>query len=730
MRIDKQKICRSPFEYCEIGVYGEVHPCCPAYCNKYSFGNIYEQTLEEIWNGDKAKFFRKNIIEKQYVHCDFNNCVSFADIEEQEIPDADTKILPKTLVVSFDQECNVACITCRDNIVRNTKETEKRLELFTKNICATLDKVETVYLSGAGDPFGSRYARKLIKDISTNFPHIKFHIHSNGVLFTPKMYEDLGLKDRVKTVRLSIHAAKEKTYNKIVKYGNFKKVIENIKWLSKEKAKGKIQNISLLFVVHKLNYKDMPDFVKMAQKYNCNVVFTHYRQWGTSFKYNDNAIFDPKFPEYWKFCEVMKNSVLDSPICTMDAMLEKAKKVSTKDINKMKLSYYKNKLKIALKKMFSVYNENNHKIFKILGLKIKFKYQKFSLKKELDELKNQEIRNQNNINNIKNEILKETGSIKKELYNIKVCIGTNGYISGFEKMFGKYFSDSPCLGEQLQKLLECFDSDDKNKIISDLNNTCVRYKSNGKITFNDLIDTRTKLFIEKRDKYMSQKVNKGDYWQLDNYKLPVDFFLSEVVYSKLGLEDLNKEIFNNRDIIDAGACIGDSSIVLSDYTNKKVYAFEPGEKNFSLMEKTIELNQKHNIIPVKCGLGDKEETLFLNENYNPKNIGGAYIADENIKNGEIAYIIPLDKYIKENNLDVGLIKIDVEGFEQNVLNGAYETIKKCRPTLLISIYHKPDDFFEIAPMIKQWNLGYKLKYVPLYTYNDFLVETMIIAEPV
>ena len=148
------------------------------------------------------------------------------------------------------------------------------------------------------------------------------------------------------------------------------------------------------------------------------------------------------------------------------------------------------------------------------------------------------------------------------------------------------------------------------------------------------------------------------------------------------------------------------------------------------MEKTIELNQKHNIIPVKCGLGDKEETLFLNENYNPKNIGGAYIADENIKNGETAYIIPLDKYIKENNLDVGLIKIDVEGFEQNVLNGAYETIKKCRPTLLISIYHKPDDFFEIAPMIKQWNLGYKLKYVPLYTYNDFLVETMIIAEPV
>ena len=728
MTIDRNKICKIPFTECEISVNGNVYPCCPAYCNKYSFGNIYEQTLEEIWNGDKAKFFREKIKNKDYSLCNIENCASFKF--DDNIATENTTGSPKQIKLCGDRECNVACITCRDNIIRNSKEDEEKLEIFTKNIWDSLANLEVFALSGSGDPFGSRYARNLIKKISTKFPHIKFLIHSNGVLFTPKMYEDLGLKDRVETVFLSIHAAKEKTYNKIVKYGNFKKVIENIKWLTKEKAKGKIQNIYLLFVVHKLNYKDMPDFVKLAQKYNCNVSFTHYRQWGTSFKYDDNAIFDPKFPEYWKFCEVMKNSVLDSPICTMDAMLEKAKKVSTKDINKMKLSYYKNKLKIALKKMFSVYNENNHKIFKILGLKIKFKYQKFSLKKELDELKNQEIRNQNNINNIKNEILKETGSIKKELCAIKSIINPQVHHSKLENILGKYISESPCFGEQLQNLLECFDSDDKTKIISDLNNIYVRYKSNGKITFNDLIDTRTKLFIEKRDKYMSQKVNKGDYWQLDKYKLPVDFFLSEVLYSKLGLENLNKEIFNNRDIIDAGACIGDSSIVLSDYTNKKVYAFEPGEKNFSLMEKTIELNQKHNIIPVKCGLGDKEETLFLNENYNPKNIGGAYIADENIKNGEIAYIIPLDKYIKENNLDVGLIKIDVEGFEQNVLNGAYETIKKCRPTLLISIYHKPDDFFEIAPMIKQWNLGYKLKYVPLYTYNDFLVETMIIAEPV
>ena len=383
-------------------------------------------------------------------------------------------------------------------------------------------------------------------------------------------------------------------------------------------------------------------------------------------------------------------------------------------------------MKKLLEKIFSLKTENEHKILTILGIKIRFIYNNtLGIKNDTSEIKNILCSIQSDITALQSDSTK----IKNDISKINTLNNT-GWLGLTEKAIAEYILNSPTYGSDLQNLLECFDSDDKTKIISDLNNIYVRYKSNGKITFHDLIDTQTKLFIEKRDKYMSQKVKNGDYWQLDNYKLPVDFFLSEVLYSKLGLDDLNKDIFNNRDIIDAGACIGDSALVLSDYTSKKVYAFEPGEKNFSLMEKTIELNQKHNIVPVKCGLGDKEETLFLNENFDSNNIGGAYISDGNIKNGETAYIIPLDKYVKENNLDVGLIKIDVEGFEQNVLNGAYETIKRCHPTLLVSIYHKPEDFFKITPMLKHWNLNYKFKFLPQYSYNNFITETTVIAEPV
>ncbi|WP_237416290.1 FkbM family methyltransferase [Helicobacter saguini] len=77
---------------------------------------------------------------------------------------------------------------------------------------------------------------------------------------------------------------------------------------------------------------------------------------------------------------------------------------------------------------------------------------------------------------------------------------------------------------------------------------------------------------------------------------------------------------------------------------------------------------------------------------------------------QIAEIITLDSYVEQNNIDVGFIKVDIEGFEQELLKGAFKTIKKFKPAMLISIYHNASDFFEIKPLIESWNLGYTFKF--------------------
>ena len=68
--------------------------------------------------------------------------------------------------------------------------------------------------------------------------------------------------------------------------------------------------------------------------------------------------------------------------------------------------------------------------------------------------------------------------------------------------------------------------------------------------------------------------------------------------------------------------------------------------------------------------------------------------------------ISLDSYVKDKNLNVGLIKLDIEGYGLKALEGAKETIKNFKPILLISIYHNGEEFFEIKDYIKQLNPHY------------------------
>lgn len=90
-------------------------------------------------------------------------------------------------------------------------------------------------------------------------------------------------------------------------------------------------------------------------------------------------------------------------------------------------------------------------------------------------------------------------------------------------------------------------------------------------------------------------------------------------------------------------------------------------------------------------------------------------------------VVTLDSYVEENGIEVGLIKTDLEGFEQSFLKGAMNTIKKYKPTLMISIYHSAQDYFQIKPMIESLNLGYKFS---LFKADDgyLIAGTLLICQ--
>lgn len=138
---------------------------------------------------------------------------------------------------------------------------------------------------------------------------------------------------------------------------------------------------------------------------------------------------------------------------------------------------------------------------------------------------------------------------------------------------------------------------------------------------------------------------------------------------------------DNYIIFDVGANIGIISHPLGyKYKKSKIYAFEPSKEIYDLLCKNI----YDNTIPVNLGLGNENKKCRLK--YKDDNRGSAYISENG---NEQINIIKLDDYINNNNINkLDIIKIDVEGFELEVIKGGINSILKYNPYIIIEIWDK------------------------------------------
>lgn len=151
------------------------------------------------------------------------------------------------------------------------------------------------------------------------------------------------------------------------------------------------------------------------------------------------------------------------------------------------------------------------------------------------------------------------------------------------------------------------------------------------------------------------------------------------------------KILNNPEvIIDIGANYGTYSFYFSKlYPNSKIFAFEPSTRTFNIFGKIIKKFNLKNVIPLKKGLGSKEEKkkIVMPAHYTIL----AYISEDNKKKKsndlvEDIDITTLDDFVKRNNLKkIDFIKCDVEGFEFEVFKGAKNTLKNLKPIVFVEV---------------------------------------------
>jgi len=149
--------------------------------------------------------------------------------------------------------------------------------------------------------------------------------------------------------------------------------------------------------------------------------------------------------------------------------------------------------------------------------------------------------------------------------------------------------------------------------------------------------------------------------------------------------------------LDIGSNFGNHSVFFTNYCKcTKLYAVEANKPIYDILMRNLIVNSK---CPFECfnvGVYNKESTFeidFINED----NLGSTSFKEA--LNGKIKCHTIDQLFLNKEN--IALIKIDVEGLEIEVLEGAIETIKKHKPVLVVEVQKQNSDkFFNMLPEYK------------------------------
>ena len=176
-------------------------------------------------------------------------------------------------------------------------------------------------------------------------------------------------------------------------------------------------------------------------------------------------------------------------------------------------------------------------------------------------------------------------------------------------------------------------------------------------------------------------------------------------------------------IIDAGGCFGDTALGFARVASKKghVYTFDPLQKHCAIMRESFAMNPTlaPRISIFELGLSDENHegspSPATEGVINPgANIFGSGVATRTI-----------DSLVAECALPrIDFIKMDIEGSELAALVGAEAALRRWRPKLAISLYHRPEDFFTIPLWLDSLGIGYRFF---LDHYSIHHEETVLFA---
>lgn len=158
-------------------------------------------------------------------------------------------------------------------------------------------------------------------------------------------------------------------------------------------------------------------------------------------------------------------------------------------------------------------------------------------------------------------------------------------------------------------------------------------------------------------------------------------------------------------IIDGGGCLGDTALAFAADVgaNGWVYTFDPMLRHCEIMREVFQMNPKlaAHIDLFDVGLANADSLRDASHS-TPEAINPGARLEEGLPTRTI------DSLVRSNEVKrIDLVKMDIEGSELGALQGGEHSLRRWRPKLAISLYHRPEDLYSIPLWLNSLHCGYR-----------------------
>lgn len=170
-------------------------------------------------------------------------------------------------------------------------------------------------------------------------------------------------------------------------------------------------------------------------------------------------------------------------------------------------------------------------------------------------------------------------------------------------------------------------------------------------------------------------------------------------WSDVEVQFFLENLTSSSNVIEVGSNIGMHAVPIAKKISEggKLFCFEPQRVIFQTLCANLSLNNLTNVYAYNLGVGEDEQLIEISSsnyeiawNYGSFSLDKGFSTEDDfigVESRELIHVISLDKHPEVNRLeDIDLLKIDAEGFELNVLNGARSLIERHKPIIFVEAH--------------------------------------------